>query len=262
MPVNRSLYVQAIYKSSFPSWQCGCCGAGTLQLVKNSLESFQTAESRKARQHPDWDPEWIEFRFVCLAKCTSDACGEIATVTGTGETLLCFDEDPRTYQTIERWEERYAPRFICPATRLFVISEDIPDATTTELRRAFELFWVDRSACVNTLRAALEVALDDLKINKFKIKKGKGKSRRLRLSLHERIERLPAKYSSVRQSLTAAKWIGNAGSHGQSINTDDAFDALDLVEHSLNGLFDKSSQKLASLAKRVSAKRGPLGGVH
>ncbi len=261
MAVNRSLYKQPIYKTRFPPWQCGQCGQGTLQLAKGSFKSLETSDSKSNHQYDAWEPEWIELRFICFAQCSSDSCREIAAVSGSGAVSHECVWDPQTGIPIdERYEKSYTPDSICPAPMLFVLSNDLPAEVKDELLRAFGLFWNDRGACVNALRSTIEASLDSLRVNKTKRGKGKGKRRRPRLSLDERIGLLPNKYSSTQKPLLAAKWIGNAGTHGRSISQDDVFDALDLVEHSLNILFDGSHQRIQTLARKVTTRRKPVGG--
>ena len=56
----------------------------------------------------------------------------------------------------------------------------------------------------------IEILLDNLKVPKTELSK---KSKRKRLTLHSRIEKLSETHPNIEKHLLAIKWIGNDGSH-------------------------------------------------
>lgn len=96
--------------------------------------------------------------------------------------------------------------------------------------------------------------MTELGVKRFVVKNGK----RQFLNLHSRIGLLPAKHSDLRDLLFAIKWLGNAGSHADSVVTlDDVMDAYELVDHVLQELYAQRAKKAKALAKLVNKKKGP-----
>ena len=59
--------------------------------------------------------------------------------------------------------------------------------------------------------------------------------------------------------ISAARWIGNAGSHGDnSLSRQDVYDGFDLLEHIVNKRFDRSAVSVHRLAKRINKRKGPV----
>lgn len=259
MPVNRDLLAVRITPSSCPPWQCGTCGLGTLVLDQKTFSSIETPLSKRLKHHDAWDVEWTTYRFFGFAVCSNDNCRDMAVISGSGSIDYDIETDAFTGHQRQVWTDHFVPQSIVPAPRLFPISEDIPSSVSTQLDRAFSLFWNDRGACVNALRAALEEAMTELKIKRFRLSAGRASKpkRRIRLSLHERIRILPSQFKGVVDTLVATKWIANAGAHGDDLETDDVYDALDLAEHSLNELFDTNTKRLRGVAKKINRRKGP-----
>ena len=67
-----------------------------------------------------------------------------------------------------------------------------------------------------------------------------------------------ANLGDLEDILYAIKWLGNAGSHGNSeITIDDVFDAYEFMNHILNEIYEPK-QKLEKLAKEIRKKKGPV----
>jgi hypothetical protein len=54
----------------------------------------------------------------------------------------------------------------------------------------------------------------------------------------------------------AIKWIGNKGSHLGGIEKNDLLDAYELLEYSLNKLYNDPSKRLDKIAKRIIKRKG------
>jgi len=56
--------------------------------------------------------------------------------------------------------------------------------------------------------------------------------------------------------LMALKWLGNSGSHSGEVSRDDLLDAFEILEHALAELLEQKSERIAALAKKMTAKHG------
>src|SRR5690606_36174888 len=80
MTLDRALFKSEFSATLVPRWPCPSCTAGRLKLRPGSLQEDQTVESRRASQHPAWEPEWVDGRFACLFECTE--CGNVVSSAG------------------------------------------------------------------------------------------------------------------------------------------------------------------------------------
>jgi hypothetical protein len=56
--------------------------------------------------------------------------------------------------------------------------------------------------------------------------------------------------------LMATKWIGNGGSHSESLARESLFDGFDLLGHVLRESFAPDGKRLERIAKRVNRRKG------
>ena len=89
---------------------------------------------------------------------------------------------------------------------MFQLNENIPEAISEEIKESFKLYWTDSSSCANKVRKVIELIMDNLKIPKTHLKSKK----RVRYSLHQRIENFKIKNHNQGELLMAIKWIGNS----------------------------------------------------
>ena len=93
--------------------------------------------------------------------------------------------------------------------------------------------------------------MDHLKIKRRR-KQSNGKF--TNLTLHDRITIFQATDSIVGTQLMALKWLGNAGSHENSVLKKDLLDAFEILDHVLVEVFEQRSQKVMSLAKQLTKR--------
>ena len=244
MPVNRATWKSDFTRERFLSWPCANCG-GKVALRDGTLLQSEAAMSLEAHSHDAWEPSWIAGRFTALLHCGD--CKDPAVVSGVFVGDEFYGEEE-----IEIFN-RYEPKFISPPPALIDIIPQTPEAVEEELEQAFALFWTDAEACANRLRSTLERILDDQRIQKVPSRE----NRRVRLSLHSRLELLHAKKPDVSELLMAAKWIGNAGSHGAALARDDLFDGFDLIEQALVMLYSDTAITTKRLARGINKRRKP-----
>jgi hypothetical protein len=164
----------------------------------------------------------VSGRFVCLLKCGN--CQESCAVSGDYGTNSYRDE-----QGDHDYDRRH-PTSITPPPPMILLPEDYPKPIRQEVTAAFRLYRCDNGACLNRIRNALELVLDDLRIPKSRMDNNK----KHRLNLHQRIEKLErrnAKFRDFCERMMAVNHLGNAGSHpGIIVKDDDVFDGFDMLE--------------------------------
>ena len=258
MPVERITYKNPFYKGSKPQWVCPTCGKGILKGVKGSFRYRETKQSINYRElnNECWDPEGSEYTYSCSLVCTNPQCNEIVSNIGTGSVGINIDCNEFTgEQEDQNYYDYFEPKFFWPHLKIFEIPKNTPKAISDEINKSFELFFASPSASSSQVRIALEKILDHLKIKRCVTRNKK----RVFISLHERISLLPPAYDDLKDLFFAIKWLGNAGSHSHNITIDDVMDAYDILETSLNEIFEEKIKSIKRLAKQINSKKGPKG---
>jgi hypothetical protein len=193
-------------------------------------------------------------RFSCLFVCGNQACGEAVAAsgrveTGTGET----PEEPGYYSV-------FVPLFFTPALRIVPIPDQCPNDVAAEIETAYQVFSCDLAGAINHLRKSVELILDHLKIPRRQMVQDKktGRVRRRLRDLNNRIAAFRRKNPKLADRLEAVKWIGNRGSHSNSVEKEDFFDALDLTEDFILEHFEKRGKKIVAMTKSIIRRRGPV----
>jgi len=76
------------------------------------------------------------------------------------------------------------------------------------------------------------------------------------LWLDDRINLLSETNKDIATNLKGIKLLGNAGSHDSRVDSEDLLDALEILEHALNELIDRPSERMAMLAQDLTDKYG------
>jgi len=251
MSVNREIWQRTFNDKSAPPWPCPTCRDGLLTVIKKTLVSEQQADSRKLQGCIGQYPDQMKFRFSVLFICTNPNCEEIVSVCGDSHLAEVEDFDGNA-----GWVEFYQPTHFNPAPPIFTISRNCPEVVSSEINKCFSLFWSDYPATSNRIRVAIEKLLNHQNIAKTKINIKKRK--REKITLHHRIEAFKAKNSDLAESLLAIKWLGNSGSHDSNISLKDIFDAFDILEHTINELYESRQKKVKKLTKAINKRKGPV----
>ena len=213
-------------------------------LDQESIREGPTTQTVRRRGEDWWDDtQHYSGCFSCLMQCGN--CQQTVAVAGASAL-------ERVNPRLDEYEPIYYPKFFSPAPDLFRIPPNCPEPLVEHVRAAFYLYWCDRAACLNRLRAMIELLLDEMEINREE--NGQW------LSPHKRIGLLQERHPGLRQlcdRLMAVKWLGNAGSHLGIITHDDIFDAFDIVEAVLHELFDKSDHALNKMVREIIEKKAP-----
>lgn len=251
MRIDRESFDDNFTTYDIPDWNCSSCHKGKLLFDKKNITEFETAESKLNQKHEAWEPFWLDKYFHGTLICNNPKCKEIFTIAGQIKIEEDYDsEGGATYTSC------YYPEYFYPTLHLFKIPEDTPSDVEDSIKAAFKVFWVDKSACANSIRTTVEVILNDKKVPKTEliVKKKKRRS----LSLHERIELFEKKNKEVANYLMAIKWIGNAGSHEGEISNEDILDGFDLLIYSIDKLYTAHDKVIAQMTKQINKRKKPL----
>jgi hypothetical protein len=206
--------------------------------------SVETGPSLRQHAYEEWDPEWVEERFVKLLKCNFGNCGEVVSVSGNAgvEEDHFPDEDGN-------WQHEYIRHFevrsVLPAPLPIQPIANTPDTVKEPLRMAGQLLWQSPEAAANHVRQAVEHLMDHQKVKKL------SKAGGPKLSLHARLLEFEKKDSVNGPILRAIKWIGNDGSHQGGVSRQEVLDAFDMMELALTNLFDDASAKIMKKVQAV-----------
>lgn len=255
MAIDRIIYKSSFSKGNQPQWSCPTCSKGILVGLKGSFHYEELSESRNARSHSDWDPDWIVYTYSCVLKCANPNCREVVSSVGVGHVDYdpIFEDDGSEHPTGVEYYDCFVPKFFHPHLKIFNIPKKVPDYISLEIEKSFELFFADPHSAANHIRTALEKILDYLKVRKYRNIKGK----RIGISLHKRIGLLQKKYTQFEKQFLAIKWLGNTGSHGSQITIDDIIDSYEILDYLLDELFDQKSRSIEKLSRTINKKRGP-----
>lgn len=248
MQLKRRQLEYAFTASTVPPYACPHCEAGILKL-DGELESRHTEASKKDQDY-GFDPDLVEITFSGRLICTT--CADVVFVTGAGGVEIEHGIDANG-EWESKWVEYFNPRFFFPSLKLVNCPEKTPFSVKTRVWAACELYFCQPDSCCNSLRAAAEEILTDLKID---LKKSDGGY----LRFSDRINKLPAEKDSVKALFDAIRWLGNHGSHSDSyLSRSDALDAFDVMNLLLEELYSETRLKARELAKRINDAKGPVG---
>ena len=251
--MDRKAYKLPLEKNSLSRWACPSCMKSLLRVKAATFHAEETKESKKARGHEAWDPDWIEYVYSCLLECTNPACKDTVANSGTGSVGVDIEYDGNGSPS-QTWGDFFTPKHFSPHLKIFLCPRGTPNNVSEEIEKSFSLFFSDAPSSANHVRIALEDLLTHLKIKRYEVR---GK-RRTFLALHRRIELLPPRYKHLQNLFFAVKWLGNAGSHSDKVVTkDDVLDAYEIMEEILQDLFVKKTIQVNKLAKQINKTKGP-----
>lgn len=247
MPVDRKLFKHPFRKGKIPQWMCPACNKGVLRGKEGTFMKEETASSKEAQKHPDWEPEWLEYTYSCRFVCTNPSCEQVVFNVGTGK--LDYELEAKDDEYPEQvYFDMFYPKFFLPHLNIFQVPKETPSDIKSLISNSFSLFFTDPSSSAGSLRTALENILDHFKIKRFETRNGK----RFRISLHRRIDLIPNKFSGLKDLFYAVKWLGNDGSHSKGVDEDDVMDAYDIFESILDEIFVRRSAAIKKLAKKIN----------
>ena len=116
----------------------------------------------------------------------------------------------------------------------------------------FSLIFASHDAAANQLRVALEVLLDEQSV---KLRDKNGGLLPLGIRINDHLQGDLLKY---KDRLSAIRWIGNDGSHGNdAITVSDLLAGFELIESVLTALYPSTRVDHDELARKVIEKKQP-----
>jgi len=243
MTIDRDIWGATWPDGEYPSLPCPSCDA---RLILD-----ETSFRRKASRHNielvnvTSDDEAIA-RFSAMFVCGHAKCGEIVWVSGDCSYAYAYGPDGETIT-----EQTLHPKSLYPGSPVISTPDDVSEEIQSALNVSYQLLWSDYDACAIKLRVALERILAG---EGFPATGSKGSF----VSLHDRILRWEALTSetSIAQSLTAIKWLGNEASHEGRLSLTNVLDAYALLERLLQQLFPLDTTHIDALAERINKTKG------
>jgi hypothetical protein len=252
--MDRKLWVERFSPDgSTAPWPCPACGQLNLTAISSSVHTYEGRESARYRSYEEWEPGWIEARFICMLQC---ACEEYVSVTGrhgVEEGISSEPNNPEAYPHVD-YEDYYEPLFFHPALRIVNVPKQVPRDVRDQLIQSFAMFWCDLDACANRIRTSIEKLLNHRGVKRTTLT---SKKKRIRLNLHDRIELFGKSGDPLAMHLMALKRLGNAGSHSSPMTRDDILDAYEIMEFVLHEMFDQPAKRVSSISNAINKTGKP-----
>lgn len=235
MSFNRKLWLDWEVRKPCPT-----CNVGT--LIPPSKEKAHQSETVDSRENNyEYKSEYV---FSVHLRCNN--CEDVVVASGRKLEEYPYFKGGRVLKSI-------IPVSFYPAPKIITLPISCPASVGKVLNESFALYWLDLSSCANKIRIAIEILLNELNvISSTQTNKGKQI-----LSLHKRIEEFGYSNAEVAKCLLAIKWIGNAGSHLSEVTKDDVLNAYELLEYSLDELYDDRKKKIRELSDKINSAKGP-----
>lgn len=252
--MDRKIYKLPFGASGITRFICPSCGSAPLKVRTDAFHYEETKESKDAHDHPAWDIDWVDLTYSCLLECSSEGCKAVVASTGEGMVSEYYVHDEYGNPADVEYSEDFIPKYFFPHLKIFKIPKSTPEDVIEEIEKSFAVIFCDPQSAANHIRTSLEHLLTHLKVKRYSMNDGKRKF----LPLHGRIQLLPRRLEHIKEIFFAVKWLGNAGSHSNSIVTiDDVFDAYELMIELLGEIYDNKRERAKRLAKKINKKKGP-----
>ncbi|TAF58759.1 MAG: DUF4145 domain-containing protein [Flavobacterium sp.] len=258
MADTRTTWKNPFETTAVPEWTCPTCNKGVLKALRTDFTVIESLSSKEAREHPEWEPDWVSGRFTGLLKCSNKVCADTIIVSGEMSTKLEPDYDDE-YEDIG-YEytsvELLTPTYFSPALNIFQIHQDVPNEIWEAIHNSFKLYWYDTASCANKIRVVIELIMDEQKVPNTYIERRKRKI----YSLHKRIELFKIKKPDEGDLFMAIKWIGNSGSHkNEYLSKDDLLDAYEILSHVTAKLYETTTKRIKRMTKKINKRKKPIG---
>lgn len=246
MPVDREQWSERFVE--LPHWPCSTCSKGYLIPLPDRMLVEETGPSLEAHGHEAWEPDWIEARFAGFIKCSSPACGDVASIGGDAPVDVFEYQDE--FEHIQTVSHHYVVKSIFPAPIPIKLPEAVPGSITEAVTAASALVWASSEAAGNQLRQVVELFLTDVGIPAKTAAGGF-------ITTHSRIEQFQQIDSENGDALLAVKWLGNSSSHPGGLSRDDVLNAFDMIEFVLENRYGTAKPALMAKIAATIAHKGP-----
>lgn len=199
--MDRHLFgITNFTKEEFPNYRCPRCNS---HLALGEFSDEDDAETRCAKDDPDFDSDWVRREFRADLKCTSARCGQRVLCVGTGSVFHLYGEQHRGGWH-EEYLDKWTPSFFLPALEVFEIPANTPEEVRLSVWASFRVLFLSSGSALNEVRNALEFLMDHLEVPR---RNPDGKT----LALHKRVEMMPACSHAVSRSTAGSEMVGKRG---------------------------------------------------
>jgi len=252
--IDKNYWLYLHFREGKPSdITCPTCGTGKIKILKK-FTIHQTKNKIELLQHGDYDTENLDDKFSGLLKCDNEYCNDVVAVCGTAAPEL-IDDDPETSN--REYFRCLKPEYFSPPLKIIPLKYMYPTRVKEILEKSFALFFVDSDSCGNKIRISVEALLDELHVTKEK----DGKRKPYRLSLNERIKEYQRTNMFLGELMLSIKWIGNYGSHNDSILKSDLLDGYEMMYAILDNLYDNQTDKLLKRSRTINFNERPASKI-
>lgn len=243
--MKQDYFETAFAQESFPKYDCPSCRKSELEVT--NFTSTQNGYTKRNSSDRDWDFEWDEHLFSATLECKN--CKETVFCTGDGFVDEDFDGDSegdfRRYHFLS-----YRPKFFFPSLKFIDFPVATPKEVQESIHTACAMYHSYPASACNALRIAAEDILTSLGVPEPEA----GEYR----SLAKRSKELPED-SQERLLLDAIRWLGNDGSHSNTLITHrDAQDAFEVMDLLIEKVYSDRAMKIQELAKAIREHKGPV----
>ena len=254
MTISRRVWLEPFQKDNMPNWICPRCKVGILRPIEDTFHFAESgdihAEIVQCGEYFDFD--CYTFRYTVLLKCNNSLCEEHVASGGDGYVDVNFSESNRGLEP--NYVEIFVPQFFFPPVFIFPIPIECPETVASEIKISFKLFFADPSASANYVRKTVDAILTDRGVKRFSGGKGKRKP----INLHDRIIDFEKKNSEIAKKLLAIKWLGNEGSHANTMTKNDVLDAYEILEFVLDDLYVGYRKSVDKKVSKINKSKKPL----
>ena len=243
--MNQDLFITDVTGSDFPTYPCPSCEKQDLRKV--SFLSVESGATKKNRGEDWWEPEYDEHIFNMTMECSS--CGETVFATGDGY----IDEEVEIIRE-DHWERNYVlrhrPKYFFPALKFIECPAATPKEVQRNLESASSIYFSNPASACNSLRIAAEGIMTSLGVPEPEPGDFVSFGNRIKALAEESVEY---------KLLNAIRWLGNNGSHADTLITHkDAQDAFEVMDFLIEEVYSDRKKKINEIASLINEHKGPV----
>jgi hypothetical protein len=242
-------------ENSNPTILCGVCKDGYLSV--ENIDKKEDTDSNSSHEHPDWEPEWITGLISVSLSCSKPTCKAIAVAIGRWrvvfDVVIEHDDYGNPIQ-VPTYKDEFKIVSILPTSPLVITPAGTPEIVEGLLVEAASIAPTSPGAAANRIRTAIDELLTAHGVARYRV--AARLRRKIRISTHERIDIFRAKNAEAADMLLAVKWIGNNGTHTDTVSIQEVLDGAELFSHALEMIYDTKKVELKKKAKKINARKG------
>lgn len=250
MTIDRELWTKPFMIENPPNWICPRCRRGILRPVEGSFLSENTGaiDEDESKYGGRLETDIYSFHFGITLRCNNQECHELVISCGEG-----WAEPYLTEKGEQEWHELFLPEYFYPPLLIFPIPVECPASVLSRAKASFKLFFADPPAAANYVRKAVEEILTIEGVRRYS-----AKGKRKPINLHDRIKAFEKDGPEIAKKLLALKWLGNEGSHSDTLTKEDIMDAYEILEATLDELYVGYRVSIDKKVAEINKREKPL----